>query len=469
MTTNNTNSLALMRFALVAFTVVSSRSTLGVESGDGLRTSTVEVEEEVYSFGPANNGAGPMWCFGNTCVVRSGAHVFVSGLHTLEGAKPLNNCVPSLIVRGPAGWRRVFQSTERTREPSPLGVFADGSVLLSANPTTTPADAYSGPSEPTVLAFHRSRLSDPPLSFAPKWEGSPKFNEHSYRTLAVDGERQEMILLQNIGYTHAEWSFRDQTGNWSAQGKLSWPRDVESEGLPLRVCYPTVGLVDRRVYVCGVSDIVEPNQEWLQYKRDLTNREWDYVFRRLFFTWTDDITTGEFHDWVEISNCESTAGAIFPNDLFVSSSRDVSILWTETALDSRLRDRFFPSAKQRQALEYAVVRDGRIVARSSVLEHAEGAKGVIPGRGRFHATPDERLWVLCSVTGVDEDGKPTAQNMLATIGPDSAPRQWTPLKLQHPLSSFFTNSVRAGCSPADVIDVFGQRGNTMRYARIRLR
>ncbi len=29
-----------------------------------------------------------------------------------------------------------------------------------------------------------------------------------------------MILLQNVGYTHAEWAFRDADGRWSAQGKL---------------------------------------------------------------------------------------------------------------------------------------------------------------------------------------------------------------------------------------------------------
>ena len=27
----------------------------------------VELEEEVYTYEPANNGAGPMWCSGSTC------------------------------------------------------------------------------------------------------------------------------------------------------------------------------------------------------------------------------------------------------------------------------------------------------------------------------------------------------------------------------------------------------------------
>ena len=51
----------------------------------------VEVEEDVYSYEPANNGAGPLWCFGSTCLVRTPNGLFASGLETLRDAKPLNN------------------------------------------------------------------------------------------------------------------------------------------------------------------------------------------------------------------------------------------------------------------------------------------------------------------------------------------------------------------------------------------
>ena len=432
------------------------------------RSPIVEVEEEVYTVEPANNGAGPMWCFGNTCVVRSGEYVFASGLHTLETAKPLNNCVPSVFRRDQEGWKSVYRSMERTREPCPLATFPGGSVFLSVNPTTTPPDTYSGPSLPGILEFPATSPSDAPRLITPKWDGTPQFSEHSYRSFVVDGKNGEMILFQNVGYTHAEWSFRDRDGEWSAHGKLPWPRDDTSEGTLIRVCYPAVALVDRRVFVCGVSDIVEPNREWLDYKRELTGREWDYVFRRLYFTWSDDITTGTFHDWVEISNRESTAGSIFPNDLFVNSNGDVSLLWSETALDERLRDRFFPMAKQRHALEYAVVRQGKVANRVSVVDHAAGVGGQIPGRGRFHATPDGRLWVFYYLSGVDDQGNPLARNQLIEVGTDATLNAPLQVNLQHPLSSFFTNSVRAGCLPANTLDVFGQIGNTMRYARIRL-
>src|SRR6266404_4457575 len=47
----------------------------------------VQVEEDVYTHTNANNGAGPMWCHGSTCLVRAGEHLFASGLETLAYAR----------------------------------------------------------------------------------------------------------------------------------------------------------------------------------------------------------------------------------------------------------------------------------------------------------------------------------------------------------------------------------------------
>ncbi|MCA9212295.1 MAG: hypothetical protein KDB27_04455 [Planctomycetales bacterium] len=426
----------------------------------------VEVEEDVYTFQPANNGAGPMWCFGNTCIVRHNDQVFVSTLHTLDGVKPLNNCVPAVWSRGADGWRETYRSDGRTREPCPLGTFADGTILLSENRTTTPVDVYSGPAKPSILALDAARAAAQPTHLAPQWQGVPRFTEHSYRSLAVDRQNREMVLLQNIDYTHAEWSFYDRNGKWSSQGKLEWPRT--SDGKPIRTCYPAVALKDRKVFFFGVSDIVEPNREWLNYKREITGREWDYVFRRLYFTWSDDISTGKFHDWIEIANVESTAGSLFPNDLFVQENGDISLLWSATDIDARLREKFFSNAVQRQALEYAVIRDGKILAKSSVVESVEGSTGLQPGRGRFHATSNGAAYVVFFVSGPDERGKAVHENRTALAGPNGLVGQSVSLKLKHPMSSFYTNTVRSGCSPSDTLDMFGQIGNTMRYAQITL-
>ena len=43
---------------------------------------TVELEEIVTRYTPANNGAGPMWCYGSTVIARQGNDVYLSAIET---------------------------------------------------------------------------------------------------------------------------------------------------------------------------------------------------------------------------------------------------------------------------------------------------------------------------------------------------------------------------------------------------
>ncbi|MBN2476645.1 MAG: hypothetical protein JXB62_18690 [Pirellulales bacterium] len=434
----------------------------------------VEIEEDVYRYQPADNGAGPMWCSGSTCLVRIGDEVFASGLETLGDVKPLNNCRWTLWQRGPDGWRlQQADAKGRTREPCPLVGFADGRLLLSANPTlSTDPDAYGGPARPEILQF---AAADPKASFEillPKWQATPAFSEHSYRSFAADGPRGELVLFQNVGYTHAEWAFRDRTGQWAACGRLVWPWGAEyDKPQPIRVCYPNVALQDRAVHFCGVSDIIEPYDQWRQYKKQITGRDWDYDFRRLFYTWTPDIAQGEFHEWIEIASRDTTCGWIQPGDLWLGPDGDVHIVWTERATDSRLRDQFFPGTKQMHALNYAVVRQGRVAARRTLAEGGEGLGGEIPGRARFQPTPDGRLFVFYYTSGADEAGQPISENRLIELHRDGAVGGPVRVPLTRPFANFFTATVRGGSPPLKVLELLGQRADasaTISYARIRL-
>jgi len=434
----------------------------------------VEVEEEVYRFEPANNGAGPLWCHGSTCLVRIGDDVFASGIETLKGCKPLNNCRWLLFKRTAGGWQlQQSDPSGRTREPSPLACFAEGPVFLSGNPTlVTDPSAHAGPARPEVLEFNPADLKALPKTLLPKWEGAPAFTEHSYRSFAADGAGREMILLQNIGYTHAEWSFRDRDGAWSAKGKLVWPWGAEyPKPEPIRVCYPTVALKNRAAYFCGVSDIVEPYPDRRAYKKEITGQDWDYDFRRLFYTWTPDVSKTAFQPWVEVSSRDKTCGWIMPGDLWVASDGTVHLLWTERAIDERLRAKFFPEANQSHALNYAQVRDGKVVLRRSLVEAVEGRRGETPSAGRFHVTPDNRLLVVCYVSGTSAAGKHVAENRLLELGPDGAVKNQCPLPLKHPMGSYFTATPRAGSAPSNLLDMLGHRADgqgAISYARIRL-
>jgi hypothetical protein len=434
----------------------------------------VEAEEVVYSFEPANNGAGPMWCSGSTCLVHSGNHLFASGIQTIQGAKPLNNCRWLFFQRGQNGWEQIAADpTGRTREPSPLVAFSDGRVFLSANPTLVPdPSAYSGPAQPEILQFS---AGDPKSDFQrllPVWEGSPRFAEHSYRSFAADGPARELILFQNIDYTHAEWAFRDGSDQWVARGKLRWPRGAEYDTPePIRICYPDVMLRKRAVYFCGVSDIMEPYEKWRLFKKQLTGQNWDYDFRRLFYTWTEDIIEGKFRDWLEIASRDKTCGWISPGDLWVQPDGTVHIVWTERAIDERLRDRFFPTERQSHALNYAMVRDGKIALRRTLLLAEEGKSNEIPSSARFHVTPEGRLFVFYYVTGSDATGKPLSENRMMELRPDGASGTTVTVALRYPLSSCFTATVRGGSPPSTTLDLLGQRAGASTnicYARIRL-
>ena len=439
---------------------------------DALRP-VVETEEIVYRFRPANNGAGPMWCYGSTCLVRVGEDVFVSGLETLKDAKPLNNCRWTFYKRGPGGWQlQQADHAGRTREPCPLVALPGGKMLLSTNPTlVADQNAYSGPARPEILQVTAKDPKTPFETILPVWDGQPKFTEHSYRSFAADGQTGSLILFQNVGYTHAEWTFREGDGRWAAKGKLVWPWGAEyDKPQPIRVCYPDVAIRGRQVHFCGVSDIEEPYKKWRDHKLKLTGQKWDYDFRRLFYTWTDDITTGKFQPWVEIASRDKTCGWIDPGDLWLAPDGSVHILWTERAIDERLRKDFFPGEKQSHTLNYAILHPGKIIQRHVILKAKEGGAGEIPGRGRFHVAPDGRLFAFYYVRGKDTAGKAVSENRLVEIHQDGTHGPEIRVPLKHPLGILHGDGPR-GSPPSAVLDLLGVRAGTadaVSYARIKL-
>gem|GEM_PF-241486 len=434
----------------------------------------VEVEEGVYTYEAADNGAGPLWCYGATCLVRIGDDVFASGLETIKGRKPLNNCRWLLYKRTEHGWTLLQADPQgRTREPCPLVGFPDGRVFLSVNPTLTAPDTYSGPAQPQVLQFSAKAPMTPFGTMVPPWDGKPDFTEHSYRSFAADGPNHELILFNVLGYDLYHWSLMDRAGQWSKQEKLAFPFGAEyAKPEPIRLCYPEIALRNRAVHFLGISDIMEPVKAWHDYKVALNNgREWDYDFRRLFYTWTPDITTTPFAPWIEVASREKTAGHITNLDIWLDKAGRAHLLWLDQSIaDARMREKFFPGVPLTYALEHAIVAKGQIVQRTTLATGGEGLSKEIPGWARLHATPDGRLFVFYYCSGTDAKGRPVAENRLMEIYPDGTHGQPVSVPLKQPFTNFMTATERGGSPPSDTLEVLGEATDRpgISYARVAL-
>lgn len=435
---------------------------------------SVEVEEAICTFEPADNGAGPLWCHGSTVVARRGDEVYAVSLETLPDQQPLNNCRWVLYRRRADGWQVVHRDTSgRTREPSPLALLANGDLLVSANPTLAEPGEYGGPAEPAVFRYDTADMESEHRRELPAWEGAPAFTEHSYRTVVGDGPANEVLYMQNVGYDVAHMSLLTSEGEWVGVGQLKWPWGGEyPEPQWLRLCYPNVIMRDRAVHFFGVGDIVEPMAEWKEEKHRITGRDWDYVFRRLFYATTPDVSQQPFGEWVEIANFDSTAGATRNCDIWVGPDSAAHLLWTQTNTDARLRDRFFPDERITNSLEYAVIRNGQVVSQETLISLEEGQDGLSPNGARFHVLPDGRLLVLVQGTRQSGDAGTVVEYSLADLGREAGGTEWVDVPFEQPLAgTFLTSTVRGGSAPSQFIDLVGVSSgetNQLRYARVRV-
>jgi hypothetical protein len=136
-----------------------------------------------------------------------------------------------------------------------------------------------------------------------------------------------------------------------------------------------------------------------------------------------------------------------------------------------LREKFYPAAKQSHALNYAVLRDGKTELKRTLAVAEEGGSELRPGPGRFHITPENRLFVVYYIEGTNGSGQPVKENRLVEIMADGIPGTEVVIPLKQPFSSFFTATVRAGSRPSEILDLLGiQAGvkNAVSYAKIRL-
>ncbi|MCF6287281.1 MAG: hypothetical protein L3K26_19175, partial [Candidatus Hydrogenedentes bacterium] len=351
--------------------------------------------------------------------------------------------------------RRAVAEAEgyRQREPCPIGVTNEGGFFLSVNDSLTPPGTLYKECDPHLLRFASTVTGQSPEKIAPQWNiEQPYFTDHSYRGYGVDGPNNEVLLLNIDAKTSIQhWGHLDATGKTLANGQITFP---------IRSAYAQVALKNRSAHVMAISDIVEPVEAWRTFKFAQTQRKWDYVFRILYYTWTPDIDKSAFSEPIEVANVDKTGGYINNQDLWIAPDGSAFILYREHEVQTALlRDEFFPDASTIPSIHVAVVKDGKVVDRTVLVE---GSESNIPGHARFHESADGTLYAMVYVGG---------ENVLMQVYPKLEAPAAIKIPLKTPFTFFCLANTRAGCAPSNTIDVFGRTttgGNMLAYAQITL-
>ena len=426
-----------------------------------LLAARVIAEETITTCLSPHNGAGPMWCYGSPLLVRDASRVFVSIPETGEGVPLLCNTRWRLFCRDSKGWNLLHQPDEfRLREPSPL-VTLPGSLFLSITPSLEPPGKHYGRCETQLLRFDLGQLSEPPAIEHPVWEGDPYFTDHSYRGVCADRMGGEILWMNIDAKTSTQHvSHRKRDGTWEY---------IQGIDFPIRACYQQVALKKGAAHVLAIGDIVEPIKEWQDYKFEQSGRKWDYVFRRLFYTYTPNIQEASFSKPLEIDTLESSAGHISNLDLWIGPEGEAHVLYLKRTVQSTvMRDRFFPDLPIIQSLEYTVLKEGHIIKRETLIVGGEGDFEYSANYGRFHSTPDGRLWAVFPGTRKTDSGV-VSRLFLMQVFPTIQRDGIVEVELNPLFGTFFTATERGGSQPSWTLDLFGQFGELLRYAQIELK
>ena len=494
---------SFMVFILTVFLLSLSGCRVNKSNLEDPPKIEVEAEEVVYKYVNPNNGSGPFWCRGSPILVRNNEDVFVSGIETINQYQPvkdkpfsaINNLRWMLYKRESSGWKlQQADEKDRTREPSPIGILSDGRLMMSVNPTLDKDPNKEGTSnQPQILEFSANDPKAPYKTLLPEWQGNPAFTEHSYRTFSVDRVNNEFILIQNISSLHAEWAFRHRTGNWYT-GQLQWLPRLNDPIAPyndknLRLVYPVVVLRDKEVHFCGnaainqwsrIHNMEDAKKFGIEDIQGLGGRIAGMRFRRIYYTWTPDITKNGFTPFLEIANSYENGESIRVEDMWVDPGGVVHLLWHKNPIYKEIRDKNFPDLKRIWSINYVQIKKGEIILKRVLLETGDGVK-VTPfndlledysiSQCRFHILPDNRLFVIFHISGKNKAGESTGENRIMEVYSNGSASMSATIPMKHPMSVFFTATPRGGSLPSKIIDLVGSSDDVrgqVQYAKIKM-
>lgn len=329
-------------------------------------TEIEKTAEETIDWIPSlNNGASPWWCYGSSIFVRDADRISLSLIRPDEGYQPSCNAHWEVWNRDESGWKHQFSGgSGLEREPCPIGLLDSGELVLSIHPKFAMKPFRDGHGDipwycqPNLLGINPDGTDNDEVysHYHPVFPEGAQFTQHSYRGMGIDRANREILLMViDQREQHYQSSWKDKEGVW---------RNLPQLEFPIRSCYPQVSLKDKTAHVMAIGDIVEPVKEWQELKYQELGREWDYVFRRLYYSWAPDLEESGFREPIEIDTVDDTGGNLLNLDLYVDAQGRAHLLYLKKPYQyAFMRDRYFPGEAMTVSLEYVVIDDGKVINR----------------------------------------------------------------------------------------------------------
>lgn len=425
------------------------------------------LEEKISNWHNSPDRTTPLWSRGSPTIVRYGETLYATVMEPVFNAIEPNNLILNVYRRDKnSSWTLMYRDENNLqREPCPVMLSPKGELIITSNPTylekcTTGKPAYHSASIPLIYVFDLNQdFPGHPRIIIPKWNKEYPFNAHSYRAGTIDSSTGDYFLmnLYNNCNEKQAWSLLDNMHHTIRTGKIRYP---------LRSCYQSMALRDNAVHILSVSDIVEPVQEWKDYKYQVTGRSWDYDFRTIYYAYSDDIRSSDFLEPIVIDSSEETCGKAFGLDIFVDEAGRAHLLYTMRNIwHSFMRDKFFPDLPLLSAIKYCIVEKGSVIFRrtideTSILKDEQDSSDYT---GFFYETESGAPGVVFRRCNSGDEERANGWYLANNIHDESMSVQLLP---GVEITDGFNGKRRNGSDLSGSIDIYGITKDEIRYVRI---
>lgn len=416
--------------------------------------------EKICATMPFDNGAGPDWSYGNSPILRLGDRVFVTNSRVLPRRAAHNRTSLELYEKRDGGaWRLVYYDEGvYQREPCPILYLGDNRIGVTANPTAR-VYAEDEPNMyvdcvPLLYVFDVSGEVKKVDSVRLTWDDPEyHFMDHSYRSFAVDGANGNIFFTNqyvNTGGAHC-YALTDPAFRTIRADKLEYP---------VRSCYHNIAVKDGETYVFAIRDIVEPVDEWREYKFQKTGRQWDYDFRVVYLNYSPDLCREGFGATQVVSERDATCGWLKNLDCCYDKNGDMWMLISaQNVHHPFMRERFFPEAELVCELELYRFSRGVLVEKR-VLDRSREEEEETRYSGFFHTAADGELHIVWGKkTDVADNPMQTGIYLSSLAALDEKPA-----KLLDTYGTLFGSKTRLGAQPSDKVDIYWPTENAIFYS-----